>query len=148
MALRVAYGHRNCRCSTCFLSLPTSRLHLPAPRSCADSEELLLLPGKFCNLHQFYVYTCGSTVMSKVTSGAPFPSFCRPQDISVLQNVTESLKVFSIYEPFDVDRWHYLGPPISITGSLLLVNSYYVSVVSQVPPPKSQVKSQVAGPSS
>ena len=90
--------------------------------------------------------TCGTTVLSNITSSAPFPSFCRPQDISVLglPNVTESLIVFGIC----AIRCGHARLPISITGSLLLVNSYYVSVVSQVPPPKSQVKSQVAGPSS
>ena len=113
--------------------LPASGLHLPASPSCADSEELLLSPGKFCNLHQFYVYayeyTCGSTVMSKITSHARVPSSCRPKDIYVglLPNVTESLKVFS--RPIWAIRCSQMALPISITVSLLLANSYYVLVV-------------------
>jgi len=51
--------------------------------------------------------------------------FCRPKDISVLPNVTESLKVFSIC----AIPCEQMALPISITGSLLLLNSFYVSVV-------------------
>ena len=64
--------------------------------------------------------TCGTTVLSNITSSAPFPSFCRPQDISVLglPNVTESLKVFS--RPIWAIRCSQMALPISITVSLLL----------------------------
>ena len=75
------------------------------------------------------MYTCGTTVLSKITSHARIPSFCRPKDIPVLPNVTESLKVFSIW----AIRCGQMALPISITGSLLLVYSYYVSVVGKLP---------------